>query len=85
MPAVVLSGGGSLLPDLHKRLHWELCALIPAAFKPRIIAPLPVEREYAAWIGGSILSSLGTFQQMWVTKAEYEAEGAAAIEKRCTM
>lgn len=82
---VIVTGGGSLLPDLHKRLHWELCALIPAAFKPRVISPLAVEKEFAPWIGGSILASLGTFQQMWVSRAEYEEEGAAAVDRKCAM
>merc|ERR1712184_60472 len=30
------------------------------------------ERKYSVWIGGSILASLSTFQQMWVTKQEYD-------------
>ena len=49
------------------RLHWEMLALIPTAFKPRIIAPAPVEREFAAWIGGSILGALGGSRAAAVT------------------
>jgi Actin len=26
------------------------------------------ESQYSVWIGGSILSSLSTFQQMWVSR-----------------
>ena len=52
---VLLTGGGSNLRDLHKRMHWELSAVVPAAFKPRIVAPSPIEREFATWIGGSVL------------------------------
>ncbi len=29
------------------------------------------ERKYFVWIGGSILVSLSTFQQMWISKQEY--------------
>merc|ERR1712090_65871 len=32
----------------------------------------PPERKYSVWIGGSILASLSTFQQMWITKQEYD-------------
>lgn len=28
--------------------------------------------EYSVWIGGSILASLSTFQQMWIAKSEYD-------------
>jgi actin-related protein 4 len=60
-----------------------MVAIVPPAFKPRIVTGSSVERSFASWIGASILASLGTFQQMWLSRAEYEEEGAAAIEKRC--
>merc|ERR1712023_467339 len=41
--------------------------------KVKIIAP--PERKYSVWIGGSILSSLSTFQQMWISKQEYDESG----------
>merc|ERR1712154_81179 len=34
----------------------------------KIIAP--PERKYSVWIGGSILSSLSTFEEMWIKKEE---------------
>ena len=71
------------MKGMDRRLHWEMSALISAAFKPRIISPLPIEKEFAAWIGGSILSNLGTFQQLWISRLEYEDEGAAVVEKKC--
>lgn len=50
----------------------------------RVYAPgQVVERKYASWIGGSILGSLGTFHQMWISKKEYEEHGPNIIEKRC--
>jgi actin-related protein len=35
-----------------------------------------MERKFTPWIGGSILSSLGTFQQMWATKRDLQELGA---------
>jgi len=32
--------------------------------------------------GGSILASLGSFQQMWMSKQEYEEHGAGMIHKK---
>jgi actin-related protein len=37
-----------------------------------------------AWIGGSILASLGTFQQMWISRQEWDEEGAGALDRKCT-
>lgn len=43
---------------------------------------LPMEQAHAAWIGGSILSICGTFQQMWLSREQYTELGAAALLKR---
>merc|ERR1711862_201315 len=51
----------------------EITALAPSTIKIKIIAP--PERKYSVWIGGSILASLSTFQQMWITKQEYDECG----------
>ena len=37
--------------------------------KIKIIAP--PERKYSVWIGGSILASLSTFQEMWICECFY--------------
>ena len=36
-----------------------------------------------SFIGGSILGSLGTFHQLWISRAEYEECGKAIVEKKC--
>ncbi|KRX27861.1 Cleavage stimulation factor subunit 3 [Trichinella nelsoni] len=41
------------------------------------------ERRFGAWIGGSILASLANFQQMWISKQEYEETGRGIVEKKC--
>ncbi|THZ64376.1 Actin/actin-like protein [Aureobasidium pullulans] len=80
---IVLTGGGSLLDKLAERLHGELSALYP---NPRVrvnASNLVTDRKYGSWVGGSILASLGTFHQMWISKKEYEEHGSSIIEKRC--
>lgn len=70
---VLLTGGGSNLHNIQERLKWELIAAVPAAFKPRVVAPSPVEREFATWIGGSVLGECdcarmgaGSVLNMWL-------------------
>ena len=55
-----------MFPGITDRLQKELVNLAPSTMKVKIIAP--PERKYSVWIGGSILSSLSTFQQMWISK-----------------
>jgi hypothetical protein len=43
----------------------------------------PPERKYSVWIGGSILASLSTFQQMWISKAEYDESGPSIVHRKC--
>merc|ERR1712173_485788 len=43
----------------------------------------PPERKYSVWIGGSILSSLSTFQQMWISKGEYDESGPTIVHRKC--
>ena len=78
---VVLSGGTTMFPGMAERLTKELRAAGPSQLEPRVIAP--PERKYSVWIGGSILSSLTTFQNMWVRKSEYDENGAQIVHQKC--
>ena len=78
---VVLSGGTTMFPGMAERLTKELVASGPAGLEPRVIAP--PERKYSVWIGGSILSSLTTFSNMWVQKSEYDENGAQIVHQKC--
>ncbi|KJE89114.1 BAF53b [Capsaspora owczarzaki ATCC 30864] len=82
--SVIVVGGGSLVRGLPERLDAELRMALPAISKLKTVASgLSVERMFSSWIGGSILASLGSFQQMWMSKQEYEESGKAYIEKKC--
>lgn len=71
---IVLSGGTTMFEGIAERMEKEIKALAPASMKIKIVAP--PERKYSVWIGGSILASLSTFQQMWISKQEYDGESA---------
>lgn len=80
---VVVAGAGSLVQGVTRRIDLEINVMYPGP-RVRVYAPgQVVERKYASWIGGSILGSLGTFHQMWISKKEYEEHGPNIIEKRC--
>jgi hypothetical protein len=80
---IILSGASSLYPNLEQRLSLEVSHLVPSMYRCKIIASRStIERRHAAWIGGSILSSLGSFQQLWLGKAEYEEYGVVMGSQR---
>ncbi|KAI0468494.1 chromatin remodeling and histone acetyltransferase complexes subunit putative [Xylaria cf. heliscus] len=80
---VVVTGGTSLLNGFNDRLNNELMAMHPGMKIKLHAAGLATERRFGAWIGGSILASLGTFHQMWISRKEYEENGVGIVEKRC--
>merc|ERR1712193_276583 len=77
----VMSGGTTMYPGITDRMQKEITALAPSTIKIKIIAP--PEREYSVWIGGSILASLSTFQQMWISKQEYDECGPSIVHRKC--
>jgi actin-like protein 6A len=83
--SIIISGGGSLTPGLVERLHGKLNELVPQmSMKVKVLAPsTPQERRFSVWIGGSILASLGSFQQLWMSKQEYDEQGASGIHRKC--
>jgi len=78
---IVLSGGSTMFPGIGERLAKEVTQLVPASLRVKVVAP--AERKYSVWIGGTILSSLTSFQDNWVTKAEYEEAGPAIVHRKC--
>lgn len=67
---IVVTGGSSLMNGFLDRLQLELNTLFPGVRVKLTAAGLTQERRFGSWIGGSILGSLGTFHQMWISKKE---------------
>jgi len=78
---IVMSGGTTMFEGIAERLNKELVSMAPSSMKIKVVAP--AERKFSVWIGGSILSSLSTFQSMWITKAEFEESGPAIVHRKC--
>ncbi len=76
---VVLSGGTTMFPGIADRMQKELTSLSPSSMKVKIVAP--PERKYSVWIGGSILASLSTFQNLWCSKQEYDESGPGIVHR----
>ncbi|XP_045472932.1 actin-like protein 6B [Harmonia axyridis] len=82
--SVVLTGGNSLVQGFSDRLSKDLSSRTPGSMRLKMIAANgTVERRFGAWVGGSILASIGTFQQMWMSMQEYQECGKAQIDRKC--
>lgn len=75
---IVIGGGSSMFPGLKERLQSELISKLRATgFKPKI--ETTHSRQYAAWAGGSLLSSLSILKGFWMTSQEYHDAGAERV------
>ncbi|XP_057176175.1 actin-like protein 6B isoform X2 [Triplophysa rosa] len=82
--SVMVTGGNTLLQGFTERLNRELSQKAPPSMRLKLIAcNNSIERRFSSWIGGSILASLGTFQQMWISKQEYDEGGKQSVERKC--
>lgn len=78
---ITCSGGSSKITNFGERLLAELQQIFPLTTKLKIFAPH--SRLTSAWQGGSILAGLSSFNDQWVTSAEYKESGKQAVYKKC--
>ncbi|VTJ51237.1 Hypothetical predicted protein [Marmota monax] len=77
---IILSGGTGSCSGLRSRLQREIANLVCPAHDIQVYTS-PCAK-YGAWVGGSILCSLSTFEDMWVTNKEYEDMGSSVVRRR---
>ncbi|XP_075047481.1 actin-related protein T2-like [Mixophyes fleayi] len=78
---ILLSGGSTLLSGLHERVLKEIQQQAPNGVPIKITAP--PDRQFSVWMGGSIVTSISSFKQMWVTSDDYEEIGPSVVHQRC--
>nr|XP_003230734.1 PREDICTED: actin-85C [Anolis carolinensis] len=78
---IVVAGGSTLFAGLSERLLKELHARAPKRMLPNVEAP--EDRMHSVWIGASVLTSLPSFQERWVTQKEYKEVGSTVLQKKC--
>eukprot|EP00800_Vazella_pourtalesii_P007576 TRINITY_DN2024_c0_g1_i1.p1 TRINITY_DN2024_c0_g1~~TRINITY_DN2024_c0_g1_i1.p1 ORF type:complete len:403 (-),score=72.28 TRINITY_DN2024_c0_g1_i1:85-1239(-) len=69
---IILAGGNTMLPGFSERIQKEITNLAPPKSNVKVVCP--PERKYSTWKGGSILTSLTSFQSTWVDRLEYDLE-----------
>uniref|UniRef100_A0A663N673 Actin like 7A n=1 Tax=Athene cunicularia TaxID=194338 RepID=A0A663N673_ATHCN len=72
---ILLCGGSTMMEGSANRFQMELTKMCPS--DNLITAALP-QRMSSVWIGGSILASLHSLQELWVYRTEYEEHGPSS-------
>ena len=71
---------------MTERIRMEVESIIHThtpQWRVKVLSPGLSERAVCSWLGASILGSLGSFHEMWITKAEYEEHGTAIVNRKC--
>ena len=80
---IVLGGGNTMIKNFPERLKNELNKIYKfSEDKNSIKINAQNETIYSAWIGASVVCSINSFQQMWISKNDYEEEGPNIINKK---
>lgn len=77
---IVLTGGNTLFPGLRERLEAELRSLVPAHLPVSVL--LPVNPVCYSWEGGKLLAHNPDYDEMVVTREDYEENGHCICEDK---
>ena len=79
---VVLAGGNMKFASIEERFSKELENLFPSMSK-KVRVTMPGDPRFSTWLGGSILASLQTFADIWISKDEYNECGTSIVNIKC--
>ncbi|XP_060855730.1 uncharacterized protein LOC132933473 [Metopolophium dirhodum] len=77
---IILAGGNTMFQFLPIRLEKMIADLVTSSTNIQIKAD--PERKFSTWLGGAVLASMPSYQQMWISKETYEEKGSAAIHEK---
>ena len=80
MANVMLTGGNTMFEGLPQMLFKKLKQVGKARAASLKIVASP-DRQISAWIGGSVLAGLSTWQDELITQADYEEEGPPCVQR----
>lgn len=69
-----------MLKGFPERLNKEMKAIAPAAYTVFVNDSMGAN---SAWLGGSILSQLSTFEHMWISQEDYNENGPSFVHTKC--
>ena len=82
---LLMTGGNLLYGNVAEEVVARVGQSVPGNIKVKPVSVCwPHERKYLAWIGGSITTSLSSFQSFWVGNQEWKEAGPQIIDKKCT-
>lgn len=76
---IVLSGGNTMIKGFAEALKVNLLSVFDGKYEEDIKIFAASDRKYSIWNGASVICSIGNFQNMWISKNEYEESGESIM------
>eukprot|EP01084_Bolivina_argentea_P123123 218210_1 len=77
---IVVFGGTSMIENIEYRLEREINMKLQSSDDDKINVVVN-SQKYAAWYGASVLTSLSTFENLWITKNTYDEIGPRCVHE----
>ena len=77
---ILLSGGNTSIKGFHQTLHKGIKERINNRIKIRLYTPQ--KPQFSSWIGGKVITSLNNFNNMWITKEEWDEKGENCFKEK---
>jgi len=78
---IIIAGGSTMFEGFQERLQHEIQLLVSSSMKVRVVTN--PDRNIFTWIGGSILGSLSSFKNIFISKEEYDETGPVIVHRKC--
>lgn len=78
---IVLAGGSTMFEGLRERMKSEISSL--ALSNVTVEVDAPADRSRSSWLGGQIISQIDKFENLWITRKQYEDSGARIVHQKC--
>lgn len=78
---IILIGGSFNYSSIQDRLLKEINNNKQSFYSPKIVNIN--DKINSSWIGGSVICNLSSFQQMWISKEDFEECGPSIIHRKC--
>ena len=70
-----------MFKGMKERMQKEIQALAPSTMMPDVDSP--ADRKHSCWLGGAIIASITAFENMWITRKEFEEKGPKIVHEKC--
>lgn len=80
---IVCSGASFNIDGFDSRIKRELDVLLDSYNNINSNISIPQSPQYAVWRGGMLLASLSTFEEMYISKNEYNDSGPSIVHRKC--